>query len=297
MSNSPEWINKELYPFQSHFITIENNQIHYIDEGTGTTLLFVHGTPEWSFGYRDVIKQLRKSFRCVAIDLLGFGLSDKPKGTDYTCEAHSRRLTTFITQLRLKKLSVIANDFGGSISLGYVLDHPDNVDKIILFNTWMRSLKNDKHYSGPAKILNSWLGRFLYLTMNAPVNTIMPAAYGDKRKLSPEVHRHYKLALPPGKRGAAYALALEMSYANVWWQSLWERLNTLSPDKFLFFWGMKDKFVPPYELENWKSKLPGSRYILFEDAGHFVQEEKPDEMSRAIEEFMSSEQSAVSSQQ
>jgi len=286
MRNSQDWINKELYPFQSHFLTIENNQLHYIDEGAGTTLLFVHGTPEWSFGYRDVIKQLRKSFRCVAIDLLGFGLSDKPKGTDYSCAGHSRRLTKFIEHLDLKNFSVIANDFGGSISLSYVLDHPNNVNKIVLFNTWMRSLKNDKHYSGPAKILNSWLGRFLYLNMNAPVNTIMPAAYGDKRKLSPEVHRHYKAALPRGKRIAAYAFVLELSNANEWWQNLWERLHTLSPNKFLFFWGMKDKFIPPYELENWKSRLPGIKCILFEDAGHFVQEEKPDEMSKAIEEFI-----------
>ena len=286
MRNSQDWINKELYPFQSHFLTIENNQLHYIDEGAGTTLLFVHGTPEWSFGYRDVIKQLRKSFRCVAIDLLGFGLSDKPKGTDYSCAGHSRRLTKFIEHLDLKNFSVIANDFGGSISLSYVLDHPNNVNKIVLFNTWMRSLKNDKHYSGPAKILNSWLGRFLYLNMNAPVNTIMPAAYGDKRKLSPEVHRHYKAALPRAKRIAAYAFALELSNANEWWQNLWERLHTLSPNKFLFFWGMKDKFIPPYELENWKSRLPGIKCILFEDAGHFVQEEKPDEMSKAIEEFI-----------
>ena len=143
MRNSQDWINKELYPFQSHFLTIENNQLHYIDEGAGTPLLFVHGTPEWSFGYRDVIKQLRKSFRCVAIDLLGFGLSDKPNGTDYTCAGHSRRLTKFIEHLDLKNFSVVANDFGGSISLSYVLDHPNDVHKIVLFNTWMRSLKND----------------------------------------------------------------------------------------------------------------------------------------------------------
>ena len=259
MSNSQDWINRELYPFQSRFITIENNQLHYIDEGSGTTLLFVHGTPEWSFGFRDLIKQLQKSFRCVAIDLLGFGLSDKPEVADYTCAGHSRRLTKFIEQLGLKNISVVANDFGGSISLSYVLDHPGNVEKIILFNTWMRSLKNDKHYSGPAKVVNTWLGKFLYLSLNAPVNTIMPAAYGDKRKLSPEVHWHYKAALPPGKRIAAYAFALELSNANAWWQGLWERLHTLSSNRFLFFWGMKDKFIPPSELEHWKSKLPASK--------------------------------------
>jgi haloalkane dehalogenase len=142
------WINKELYPFQSRFITIENSQLHYVDDGIGPTILFVHGTPEWSFGFRDLIKQLKSKFRCIAIDLLGFGLSDKPKNADYTCAGHARRLAMFIEQLGLKDLVVVANDFGGSISLSYVLDHPDNVRKIILFNTWMRSLKDDKHYSG-----------------------------------------------------------------------------------------------------------------------------------------------------
>lgn len=288
MSTSHAWINKELYPFHSRFITIDSHQLHYIDEGKGTTLLFVHGTPEWSFGFRDVIKQLQTSFRCVAIDLLGFGLSDKPYTADYTCAGHAGRLTKFIERLDLKNFNVIANDFGGSISVSYVLDHPDNVRKIVLFNTWMRSLANDKHYSGPAKITRSWLGKFLYLTMNFPVNTIMPAAYGDKRKLTSEVHRHYKEALPRKKRTAAYAFALELSNANAWWQNLWERLNIIGADRFLFFWGMKDKFVPPSELEHWRSKLPGSRYILFEDAGHFVQEEKPDEMSNAIKEFITS---------
>jgi pimeloyl-ACP methyl ester carboxylesterase len=289
MTNSPDWINKELYPFQSRFITIENHKHHYIDEGAGMILLFVHGTPEWSFGFRDIIKNLLKKFRCVAIDLLGFGLSDKPNEADYTCAGHARRLTKFIDQLGLKNVSVVANDFGGSISLSYVLDHPDNVNRIILFNTWMRSLKDDKHYSGPAKVVKSWLGKFMYLQMNAPVNVIMPQAYGDRKRLSTEAHRHYKAALPKGKRTAAYAFALELTNANDWWQDLWERVHTLSANRFLFFWGMKDKFIQPYELENWKSKLPGSKYILFEDAGHFVQEEKPDEMSKAIEEFMSGE--------
>ena len=286
MTTSPAWINKELYPFRSHFITIENNQLHYIDEGHGVTILFVHGTPEWSFGFRDLIKPLKTKFRCIAIDLLGFGLSDKPKNADYTCVGHARRLAIFIEQLGLRDFIIVANDFGGSISLSYVLDHLDNVSKVILFNTWMRSLKDDKHYSGPAKIVRSWLGKFLYLNMNAPVNTIMPAAYGDKQKLTAEVHRHYRAALPKGQRSAAYEFALELSNANEWWQSLWDRIQTINSDKFLFFWGMKDKFIPPYELENWKSKLPHSRYIIFEDAGHFVQEEKPEEMSKAIEEFI-----------
>ena len=89
-------------------------------------------------------------------------------------------------------------------------------------------------------------------------------------------------------RGKFFLVTISLRHddASAWWQNLWERLNTIHANRFLFFWGMKDKFIPPYELEHWKEKLPGSRYILFDDAGHFVQEEKPDEMSRAIEEFI-----------
>jgi haloalkane dehalogenase len=286
MTTSPDWVNKELFPFEGHFVSIENHHLHYVDEGEGPAILFVHGTPEWSFGFRDLIKNLKHEYRCVAIDLLGFGLSDKPNDADYTCEGHARRLTKFIDQLDLKGINVVANDFGGSISLSYVLDHPDNVSKIVLFNTWMRSLKDDKHYSGPAKAVRSWFGKFLYLSLNAPVNLIMPQAYGDRKKLSAEAHRHYKAALPKGKRTAAYAFALELINASEWWQSLWGRVHSLDAKRFLFFWGMKDKFIPPYELENWRSKFPAGTYIIFDDAGHFVQEEKADEMSKAIKEFL-----------
>ena len=286
MNTIPTWVNKGLYPFESRFATIDNHRIHYVDEGQGELLLFVHGTPEWSFGFRDLIKNLRGQFRCIAIDLLGFGLSDKPKVNDYTCAGHALRLKKFIEQLELKNFSIVANDFGGSISMSYVIDNTSNINKVILFNTWMRSLKDDKHYQGPARILNTLLGKFLYLNMNLPVNVIMPAAYGDKRKLTKEVHAHYKNALPKGERQATYAFALEISRANTWWENIWNKIDRLNNRSFLFFWGMKDKFVPPFELENWKSKLPGSTYVPYDDAGHFVQEEKGDEMSNVIREFI-----------
>ena len=60
----------------------------------------------------------------------------------------------------------------------------------------MRSLKADKHFSGPARLMDSWLGKILYLRLNFPVTAIMPAAFGDKKKLTKEIHAHYKKALP-----------------------------------------------------------------------------------------------------
>lgn len=285
-STQPDWLNSQLYPFQSRWISIDGDQLHYIDEGKGEIILFVHGTPEWSFGFRDLIKHLRSSFRCIAMDLLGFGLSDKPANANYTCQAHALRLEKFIHDLDLKNISIAANDFGGGIGLSYALGHSENINKIILFNTWMWSLKNDKHYTTPAKVMNTWLGKLLYLNFNFPVNVIMPAAYGDKKKLTKEVHAHYKNALKKGSRTAAYAFSKELMNASDWWQQLWERMPILNGKSFLLFWGMKDSFVPPAALEKWRSKLPHAHVITFSDSGHFVQEEKAEEMTKSIKVFM-----------
>ena len=286
----PLWLNKRLFPFESKWIEVEGDQLHYIDEGKGETILFVHGTPEWSFGWRDLVKELKNSYRCIAFDLLGFGLSDKPHNGDYTCEAHYKRLEKFIQQLNLKNFNLIANDFGGGISLPYVINHPENVKKIMLFNTWMWSLKSDKHYSSPAKVMNTFLGKIMYLNFNFPVNIIMPAAFGDKKKLTKAIHAHYKNALPnAASRVGAYSFTKELMSASEWWQSNWNQLDKIANKPFLIFWGMKDSFVPPKELEKWKSKLPTAKVVVYKDAGHFVQEEKPEEMVGEIRLFLGEE--------
>jgi pimeloyl-ACP methyl ester carboxylesterase len=287
MKTQPNWLNKKLFPFESKWIKIDHHQLHYVDEGKGQILLMVHGTPEWSFGWRDLIKGLSNDYRCIAIDLLGFGLSDKPQQADYSCQGHSARLEKIIATLELKNINIIANDFGGGISLSYAIQQSQNVNKIMLFNTWMGSLLNDTHYSGPAKLMNTWLGRVLYLNFNFPVNIVMPAAFGDKKKLTKEIHAHYKNALPSAKeRIAAYAFSKELMNASPWWQSNWEKIDLISQKPFLIFWGMKDKFVPPYELEKWKKKLPQAIIKIFDDAGHFVQEEKAGEMILEIKKFL-----------
>ena len=75
-----EWIDRKMYPFASNFHEVKGGKMHYIDVGTGPTLVFVHGTPVWSFVYRNVIRKLTQSYRCIAIDHIGFGMSEKPGG-------------------------------------------------------------------------------------------------------------------------------------------------------------------------------------------------------------------------
>ena len=84
MNSSPEWLDTKEYPFTPHFHTLRAGKMHYIDEGTGETIVMVHGTPTWSFLYRKIIRRLSQKYRCIAPDHLGFGLSDKPDNFTYT---------------------------------------------------------------------------------------------------------------------------------------------------------------------------------------------------------------------
>jgi haloalkane dehalogenase len=280
------WVNRELYPFESRSVEIDGHRIHYIDEGDGTPILFAHGTPEWSFGWRDLVKGLRGQYRCIAPDMLGFGLSDKPADADYSVRAHARRLEQLIGQLGLKNFHIVANDFGLAIALHYAIKHPENVQKISFFNGWMWPLDTDPHYARPARWMQSLLGRLLYLRFNFPVKVVMPAAFGDKRKLTPEIHRHYKQALPtPDTRRAAYAFSGELLHANTFWAECWQQVSKLADKPGLIFWGMKDTFVPAYELEKWQKALPNAQVIRFENAGHFAQEEEPERMVEALDGF------------
>jgi haloalkane dehalogenase len=278
------WLNKQEYPFQWRQFKTDEGNMHYIDEGTGDVILFVHGTPEWSFSFRNVIKKLSATHRCIAPDHLGFGLSEKKQTADYSVKAHARRLQQFIEHLKVSNITLAAGDFGGAFALHYAIQHPHNVKRIILWNTWMWDVMSDTHFSMPAKIIHTWLGKFMYKILNAPVTIIMPQAYGNMKKLTKEIHRHYKAPLHnAANRVATYAIAKQLKDAGSWWNAQWDSLHAIQNIPLVFVWGMKDKFLPPYLLEQWKQKLPHAKVITLHNCGHFVPEECADEFIEALQ--------------
>jgi len=115
---------------------VDGHRIHDIDEGTGTTLLFVHGNPTWSFVYREAIALLKQSFRCVAVDLAGFGLSEAAPGFSYLPDAQSALLAQLIENLDLRDYTVVVHDWGGPIGLSAGLAVPGRLGGAIISNTW-----------------------------------------------------------------------------------------------------------------------------------------------------------------
>ena len=98
----PAWVPDDLYPFDDRWAELDGHLVHYVDEGDGPPLLLLNGNPSWSFGWRDVILGLRDTFRCVAPDYPGFGLSRAAPGYDYRPGSHSVVVERLVDHLGLR---------------------------------------------------------------------------------------------------------------------------------------------------------------------------------------------------
>jgi haloalkane dehalogenase len=285
LHSKPTWLNTKEYPFTSHFITIEGHSIHYVDEGQGEVLLMVHGTPVWSFLYRHCIQRLSARYRCVALDHLGFGLSDKPSNADYTPQAHAERLATFVEALGLKNITIITQDYGGPIALDYAVHHAENVRRIVIANSWMWALPQMEQ---GGKLFNNALGKWLYLRYGFSAKVLIPQSFGDKRNLSPEIHAQYLAPLnTPENRVATFAFVQALSGNREWYAMLNEKSETIAAKPVLMLWGMRDRFVPAAQLlPLWKKLWTNARYVEIDHAGHFVEEEAPERVAEEIEKFL-----------
>lgn len=274
----PSWVDPSLYPFEPRRFEVDGHAMSYVDEGAGEPVDLVHGTPTWSFLWRDAIRALSRGHRVVAADDLGFGLSDKPPAADYRPAAHARRLEALIDHLGLEGITLVVHDFGGPIGLHHALTRPENVRRVALLNTWLWSNAGDRNVESVGRLFGGPVGRFLYLRLNLSPRFLLPTAFADRRRLDARVHAHYLGPFPaPSDRHALWAMARELLASNDWYDELWGRRRALADKPVLVMWGMRDRLMPPRHLARWREALPRAQVVELPDAGHFVTEEAGEE--------------------
>ncbi|UTW65445.1 alpha/beta fold hydrolase [bacterium SCSIO 12643] len=283
---SQDWLDTTLYPFEHHFIQLETGKMHYVDQGSGEVILFIHGTPTWSFLYRDFITSLSTKYRCIAPDHIGFGLSEKPENFESTPQAHSKNLDEFIHKLNLKNMTLVVHDFGGPIGLSAAIQNNDRIKRVVLLNTWLWETQTNPAAQKVNNILQSGLGKFLYLRLNFSPKVLLKKGFYDQGNLSKEVHQQYISPFPnKSSRWSLLRIGQSLIGASDWYQQQWEQLHVLEDKPWLIIWGMQDSFITPEYLKKWTHRLPKARVVLFE-CGHFVQEEATSQSIHEIENFM-----------
>jgi haloalkane dehalogenase len=270
-------------------VALRDGEMHYVDEGSGPPILFVHGTPTNSYEYRHLIAALSKRFRCIAPDHLGFGQSARPPSFAYTPEAHAAVLQEFLERLDLKDITLVVHDFGGPIGLPLAVQSAaGRVRRVVLMNTWAWPLDDDPKMARAARFIGGAIGRFLYRYANASLRLIMPSAYGDRKKLTPEIHRRYLDVFRDrdARVLVLHTLAKSLLGSRAHYQALLDRLDRLRAMPVLIVWGMKDSAFQPYQLERWRRLLPGAQVDTIASAGHWPHEEEPGRVVAAIERFL-----------
>ncbi len=286
---------EDLYPFESNFINIDGHDLHYVDEGQGKPVVMVHGNPTWSFYYRNIIKKLSKNFRTIAPDHIGCGFSDKPPETEYnyTLQSRVKDLEALINHLNLKeKINLIVHDWGGMIGLAWAIRNLDRIDKIIITNTSGFFLPPDKKFPLRLWLIKNlkWFGVPCVLGLNvfaraALFMTVKKALPGKVKKGLIEPYNSWKNRIatlkfvqdiPISERDQSYTMVNQVD----------QSLNQLNDDKLMFLWGARDFVFDLTFFNEFQKRFPNSESRVFDDAGHYLFEDKPEETVRLIHKFL-----------
>lgn len=281
------WLDRSEYPFKANRFEINGHALHYVDEGQGETILFVHGTPSWSFDFRKLIIGLRQGYRCIAIDHIGFGLSDKPARYDYSTQTHAKTLERFILQKDLRDITLVVHDFGGPIGLHFAIHHPDRIKRLVIMNSWLWSSRQDADFEKLSKVLKSPLLPFLYRYLNFSPKVLLPRSFGGN-KPDPKLLKQYTRPFADSsQRYGPLAFARSLLNDQDWFEELWNKRQAITGLPVLLVWGMKDPFITPSYLDKFLSAFPNTHAVRLETSGHYPQEEQPSVVLHEIIDFLS----------
>lgn len=278
------------FPFDSRFVGVNGSKLHYIEEGEGDPILFLHGIPTSCYLWRNIIPSLAEYGRCVAPDLIGMGQSDKP-AIQYSIEEHIRYIEGFIQALELQDITLVMHGWGSVIGFDYAMRYPENIKSLVFYEAHVRPALNlemlslplqmdafvlsdaEKNYDMIVKenyFVEQFLPRAIMRTL-----TDKEMAYYRKPFETVESRRplwQYFLDFPLGDVHDN-ALALMQRYC--------ERLQTSAVPKLLLY--AMPGFITPISDVVWcREHLPNLSVIEIGHALHFAQETLPREFSHCL---------------
>jgi haloalkane dehalogenase len=284
VTERPGWVDETMFPFQSRFVGIDGHTVHYIDEGSGPTLLFLHGNPTWSFVYRDVIRSLRDEFRCVAVDYPGFGLSSAAPGYRYLPADQAKVIASFVDTLGLNGATLVAHDWGGPIGLAAVGHRPAVFDALVLTNTWAWPIAAP-HVQILSYVMGGPLGRLLIRQFNLFVNAMIPAGHRLRKPTGDEMTHYQKALASPERRDASAVFPRHITASRAFLAEIEAGLPDLAALPALIIWGTADVAFGNSELRRWERTFTNHHTEIIEGAGHFVQSDAPELFATAIRDW------------
>jgi pimeloyl-ACP methyl ester carboxylesterase len=256
-----------------------------IEAGTGPPVVMLHGLGGTKASFLPTIAALAPSFRTVAVDMLGFGDSDKPLAASYGPRYQARGVEQLLDELELERAHFIGHSMGGRVALELGFSHVERTSGLVLMTPAMAWLSQRRW----APYLR-WIRPELGLLQIAPrpvvervMRSLIPGA--DTSWGATAIDEFVRTYTTARGRAALYAAArhiyLDEPHGD---EGFWTKLRTLAPES-LFIWGRDDRLVPASYMKHVQRALPEARHVEI-DCGHVPQIERPRETHTAIAEFL-----------
>lgn len=290
------------YPFDpQRFAVRPGIMMSYLDEGPrdGEVVVMLHGNPSWSFYWRHLVTGLSERYRCIVPDHVGMGLSDKPDDASdaspryaYTLQSRVDDLDALLRHLGVDgPVTLAVHDWGGMIGFGWALSHSAQVKRLVILNTaafplpaakempWRLSMGRDSKFGG-------WLIRRFNLFARGA------ASMGTKRRLPADVRAAYSTVYDGWDNAIStlrFMQDIPLREGDPAWPLVAEsgrRLHEFADRPAFLGWGLGDFVFDKHFLQGFTAALPDADVHAFDDAGHYVLEEKHEVLVPAIRNFL-----------
>ncbi|GIU80966.1 MAG: alpha/beta hydrolase [Acidobacteria bacterium] len=271
----------------SNFVEVDGIKIHYqqFGENHSQTILLIHGYGSSTLVWKTVAPMLaEKGFNVIAIDMVGFGFSEKPSWFEYTIESQARMIVRFMNRLGIGKATVVGSSYGGAVAASLALDYPERVEKLVLVGT----VCNNEPLSHP-------LMKIAQVPMLGEIATaiLLDAKPFIKHRMrtsiAPANHdlitaeRVNRIRIPLKSKDAHTAT---LATARKWNAERIQQDAHLIPHPTLIIWGEDDKVVNIRNAYKLYDSILHSKLVIFKNCGHIPQEEKPVDFTEVVASFI-----------
>jgi len=288
---------RALYPFDSHQLQLPcGHRMHYLDEGTGPSLLMLHGNPTWSFYYRSLILGLRDRYRCIVPDHIGCGLSDKPAQWSYRITDHAENVCELVTHLDLRDVSLVVHDWGGPIGYLAALRFPERIRRFVVFNTAVFLLPLPRLLTTMRIPL---YGPLLVRGLNGLLRAAFLTSIANPARFTRSVRAGYFLPYDSWANRVAILrfieeIPLERDHPNRQLLNDLERqLPRFRDHPHLVIWGLRDRVFHREYLQGWRERFPAAAVHAIDHASHWVVDEAPERILELVRDFLARTEQSV----
>lgn len=276
------------FPYIPRYAEILGSRMHYVEAGEGDPIVFLHGNPTSSYLWRRIIPHLLPHGRCIAVDLIGMGKSDKPD-IGYRFFDHYRYVETFLDSLGLRDITFVLHDWGSALGFYYAMKHEDRVKALAFMEAIVRPLSWEEWPEQARQLFQAFrtpgMGEQMILEQNMFVEQVLPGAI--LRKLSDDEMARYRRPYPdPQSRRPTLQWPREIPIdgepADVAEavQSYSEWLKR-TPTPKLLLWAEPGAIMR--NLVRWcEESFPNLKSVNVGPGVHFIQEDRPNEIGQAI---------------